>query len=578
LRRSWRSAGLVALAAALGLAVALPGLSLRGLRFQSVRDGGWSISWSGFLRDPGDAQQHAVNALAGVTRATALTLLVVVATSVLALSLARARARRADMRVRRAVGASRGVLAGACLLEGSIIALAGSSVGVATALLGWRAQAAAWPGFAPAPSVAGAAVVLLASIAVVVLGALLPLAYARGTAVAPAPGGQALWLPIPAVQFGLGLTALVLAGQLARAAHPAAGPEAAARGDHTVIAVTPADTSRAARTAAYARLLDRLAGSPHGASLTSPGALVGLGAADVATMDCGQCPQGGIMVPHRLVPVVHHLVSADTFRSIGLPVVAGRGIAAGDTPDRPPVAVVNRALARRHFQDGNAVGRLIRIGRGADPWHTVVGIVADRTPLGFGGAGQPPYSVYLSVLQHPPRTADLLVSGADARRSAAAVEATLGAGTAVAPVPLAGLVARERAPARWFAGVVRATGWAALAAAVLGMFGVMRLWIAGRMPELVLRRAVGATRARVLGFVVVRALAVAGAGAAVAWWLGPMVSDAAARAIPGLPGWDVRFVVIPWALLAAATAVGAVAPAWSAVAGRPAAMVERDAT
>ena len=63
-------------------------------------------------------------------------------------------------------------------------------------------------------------------------------------------------------------------------------------------------------------------------------------------------------------------------------ILEDRGIAAADTWDAAPVAVVSRALARRHFQDGEAIGRRMLLGDDDRTWHTVVGVVSPEMEVG----------------------------------------------------------------------------------------------------------------------------------------------------------------------------------------------------
>ena len=563
LRRHAGSAAVLATAAALGLAAALVAVSTARVRFATVADGEWAPAPGPFASSAAVTQQRGADGLAGLARGLGLATLAVAAMTVAIVSVVRATARRHDVSVRRAMGASRRVLAGACLLEGGAIAVAGVGVGLLVGVGAARGLIAIWPGEL-GPAATHVPLLVGATGALVVLGGFLPLIHARRRAVAPAAGGEELWLPVPAAQFGVGLTALLIAGQIAGGAAESSGATPSTETELWVVPVTVAHEEPAVRAAGWHALLEHVAQDEPGASLTSPGTALGLGRVDIAVTDCGQCAQGGLFNPHRAVPVVHHLVSPDTFRALRLPVVTGRGVSAADTWPAPRIAVVSATLARRHFEDGNAVGRLIRIGRETGGWYTVVGVVDDRAATGFGGAGQPPFAVYLSILQHPPRTSELLLGGAPGRGPAVA-----GAAPAGAPAALSALRAAEAAPGRWFARVIRLEGWAAVAAATLGMFAVMRLWVRSRVPELAVRRALGAGRGHVLGFIAVRAAGVTAGGVLIAWWLAPIVSAAAARVIPGLAGWGPGDAVVPVVLLAGATAAGVLGPAWRAATAPP---------
>jgi ABC-type antimicrobial peptide transport system permease subunit len=122
--------------------------------------------------------------------------------------------------------------------------------------------------------------------------------------------------------------------------------------------------------------------------------------------------------------------------------------------------------------------------------------------------------------------------------------------------------AREAGAARWFATILTYAGWGGLVLAVIGMVAVMRLWIAGAVPELALRRAVGARRRHVLGRVALRALAVIGGGAALTWWLEPVAAAALAQAVPGLPAGAPALVAGPFVILTVATLAAVAGPAW----------------
>jgi len=571
LRHHGGSAAVVAIAAMLALSAILPMRLSGGLHYASVRDTAWPIRGSTLLVTPGDTQRRAVAELAGLARGIAMAAMLAAAVTIVVVAVARARARGVEIRIRRAVGASRRVLTGAAVLEAGVIAGAGLIAGAVITGVVERVLITTWPGTVAAPTAGGTVAPLLGVGCLVILGGLMPLVHARHRAAPPVIGDDPLWLPVPAAQFAIALVLLVLAAQLAQAAStpapvPRAGVPVAA-----VAAVTPRAASSADRAGAYRALLAAQRDRAPLASLTSPGMVLGLGRVDFVVTDCGRCSQGGIMVQHRAVSVVHHLVSADTFRAIELPVLTGRGIADADTWDAPRVAVVSRRLAQDHFEDGQAVGRLIRVGRGTDGWYAVVGIVADRAPDGFGGRRQPPHAVYLSVLQHPPGSADLLVAATTDARPALSPVAGVDVGP---PSALTALQRREAALTAWFARLIRMEGWLVLAAAAFGMFAVMRLWVTGLLPELGLRRAVGAPRRRIIGHVAARALAVVLGGVVSGAWIGPMVSDAARGAVAGLPAWDPRLAVVPLAVLTGVTLLAALRPAWGAATGAPAAWLE----
>ena len=354
-----------------------------------------------------------------------------------------------------------------------------------------------------------------------------------------------------------------------RRARELTAPPAAGAGSGELFAIASRMPQPAERSAAYTALLNRLGlqRDVRAASLTSPGTSVGLGMTDMVTTDCGHCFLGGLPQPLQPVFTTHYLISADTFRTLRLPVLAGRGITAADGWDAPRVAVVSHTLAMNHFENGEAVGRKIQVIRGTNAWYTVVGVVADQSPTALGAKLEPRDAVYLSVLQHPAPTLELLVRGNNAAAGLPAL--SHGAVVTRSPVSEASVIAAEAAPLAWFGRMFAAEGWVVLVLATLGTFVVMRLWVLALRYELGVRRAVGATRRDVLGFVVLRALAVGALGIAIGLWLGGFVWGGLTSVVAGLPAWDTGAVLRFGVLLAAATLAGALWPARRVAWARP---------
>ncbi len=74
------------------------------------------------------------------------------------------------------------------------------------------------------------------------------------------------------------------------------------------------------------------------------------------------------------------------FATIGIPIVSGRDFSPDDSARTVPVVIVNQALARRFFGDGNALGRTI-LGRS---WKAeVVGVVEDALYNDLRAAARP---------------------------------------------------------------------------------------------------------------------------------------------------------------------------------------------
>ena len=74
-------------------------------------------------------------------------------------------------------------------------------------------------------------------------------------------------------------------------------------------------------------------------------------------------------------------VSTDYFRVMGIEVVGGRSFQSTDKAGSPRVVVINRAMARQHFPDGDPIGKFAYLARSTDPWQ-VVGVIEDVRQLG----------------------------------------------------------------------------------------------------------------------------------------------------------------------------------------------------
>jgi putative ABC transport system permease protein len=278
-----------------------------------------------------------------------------------------------------------------------------------------------------------------------------------------------------------------------------------------------------------------------------------------------------VYLPVRSLRASHYVASADTFRAGGLRIVAGRAFTADDRADAPRVAVVNRHLAGRYFEHGQAVGRHLWLGgRIGGKRYRVVGVVDDAVPRGLGVGLAPREAVYLPILQHPRSAAELLVRPAGAGAAAVRRAVTTVAGvTLTVPESEAAIRARESAPLRWFARWLAVEGWAVLALAVAGVFGMMRLWVEALRPELAIRRAVGASRRRVLGYVLLRAGAAGLQGTVIAvLFLAPLLWSAVAAAFPGTRTMPLDLIGAHAAVLVAAALAGAIGPALRAVGRR----------
>lgn len=588
LRAHWVTATLLAVTGIVALAALLPVSALFGgpllhpaarLLAPALPNPDLQLPLGADATSPADYRAAVTGSLFGVVTLIAAGVFLVAAITLLAISDARSAARAQEVSVRRAVGASRALLHLAAAFESAIVAASILLAGGVVGLLVSRATSAAWSGELAAGTLWVTVALTASLLGLIGFGVSLPATRERRRMSLGGRKGRALELVLPVLQLGVSLTVLGAAALLVRHARRFEGAADTAAGSGVVFQMAVPDGPAALRAHAYDRLLARLHAIPGvmAASLTSADAELGLGIGDGILTDCGHCAWGGIGVPWKLPFVTHYLVSADTFRTLNVRVIEGRGITSRDTLSAPRVAVVSASLARDNFEGGRAVGRRLQIGHGQFDWYTVVGIVADQLPSGYGAGLQPAYALYLSVLQHPARTVDLLVRGpADSSASArihGALQATLGNGVTVRATSEARYVAREAEPVRWFGGLLGGLGWIMLTLATLGTCVVMWLWVSSITHDLAVRRAVGARRRDVFRFVLSRAAGVAVSGIVFGLWCGIMVWGALTAVVAGLPPWEPSVLIRYSVLLALAAVLGALLPAWRIAHTAPATLV-----
>jgi len=128
LRTYRRSALLISATAAVGLAALLPVTSLvpppgvdasTSLRVGAWRGGTLGMSWTSLAWGPGATERAALEILFRLLLGVATGVLAVAALTIVSLSAARAAERSQDVKLHRAVGASRRAVLGAALVEGA---------------------------------------------------------------------------------------------------------------------------------------------------------------------------------------------------------------------------------------------------------------------------------------------------------------------------------------------------------------------------------------------------------------------------------------------------------------------------
>src|ERR1041385_33103 len=90
-------------------------------------------------------------------------------------------------------------------------------------------------------------------------------------------------------------------------------------------------------------------------------------------------------------------VSPGFFKTMGVPLVAGRDMTWEEELEKRPVVIVSENLARKYWGSSTAaIGKLVHIGSN-DPWHEVIGVAGDMYDNGVNQ--DPPTAVYWGLFQ-----------------------------------------------------------------------------------------------------------------------------------------------------------------------------------
>jgi len=243
--------------------------------------------------------------------------------------------------------------------------------------------------------------------------------------------------------------------------------------------------------------------------------------------------------------VGRHYISSDYFRTLSIPLVAGRALTPADGPNAAPVAVVNEAGARRFWPGENPIGQHVWFGTTTGPFSVrerpveIVGVVGDVKYEPVDQADDPSRAdFYTSYLQFSYPDTMFLVKAAEGVSSAASLVPALR--TAVASVddglPIFDVLMLDAridaavARPRFNATLLAAFAAAALLLAALGIYSVLSYVVSSRRREMGIRLALGANSTSVLALVLVGGLRLAVVGTVI----GVVAAVGAARLLRGL--------------------------------------------
>jgi putative ABC transport system permease protein len=271
------------------------------------------------------------------------------------------------------------------------------------------------------------------------------------------------------------------------------------------------------------------------------------------------------------------------FRTLDLPIVAGRHFTERDTTGAPSVCIVNQAFVRRVLRGRNPLGVRIRLQRTPREMPIVKEIVGVARQTSGGTRDRDAFmQVYLPLTQVPWGDVYMVARAATGPAEALTplVRSIVARHDPNTPVrrdrTLEFLSAQSTASYRFRAAIVGTFAALALALAMIGVFGVLAYSVQQRQREFGVRVALGASGPSILWLV----LGSAGRLIAVGGIIGLVLALALGRSISaflfGVPPLDPVTFVGAGVLVLLTAAVASAAPAWRAARVDPVLMFRAD--
>jgi predicted permease len=493
---------------------------------------GHDLSLSPLWRTPFNQAGNMTSTLA-ITMAVAFFVLLIACANVSNLLLARSLLRRHEMTMRLALGAGRRRLIKQLFTEGLLLALIAAVGGIAVAY--WCRNALVFSFPSPA---AGIVIdlpgqidwrVLAVSVAICIgatmLFALMPAIQAShvdlsgalkadGGGVVSGSSRSRLRSGLVLVQVSLSFVLLAGTGLLLQSLQRM---QATSPGFSTDVIVSGVDLFSAGynleRAKAFdTQLLDRVREIPgvESATLTR---LIPFSYGDFSTASLAI--DGYQSAPDEQLNSSYLEVGEDYFKTLGIPIVAGREFKRTDDENAVPVAIINEVMAAKYWPGKDPVGQRLKV---KDRWLQIVGVA--KTVSYENKLELPRTFFYVPLRQNFLESNNLLIRtretpGAIQKALAHQVRALDPALAPTTPLRVAEQVDRKGYTQRLAATLIAIFGTMALFLAAIGLYAVMSYSVSQATRELGMRMALGARARDILQLVLSRGLRLTIAGIAI---------------------------------------------------------------
>jgi predicted permease len=515
--------------------------------------------------------------------------LLIAAANVANLLLVRAQARDGEMAIRTALGAGRGRLIRQLMTESVLLSLIGAAIGVAIAQVGMTTLLGSAPPsllLIQKSSIDGTALAVTALVAIVtgLAFGVLPALQTTGSELSTTlrAGGRGLNTrhganrtkrTIVVVELALAVVLLSGAGLLLRSFGRLMSVDPGFKPDNllTMKLVLPYATYDSTRVRNFVRTVDDRIRAMPGVENVAAASFVPL---DNSSYNFSFQVRGRPVARPSDEPAAEvRQVSNEFFRTMGIPLLRGRGFDASDLPGAPKIYVVNEAFATRFFPNDDVTTQAIRIGWGQDPkgeTNAIVGVVGNVHSFGLDQEPEP--TIYVPLAQSPANGLTIIVRSANTTSLVAPlrnVMRELDREVAVYSVmTMNDRVALSIGAQRFYATLIGIFATVALALAGIGLYGVIAYAVSQRTRELGVRVALGATTDRISRMVINEGLAITAIGIGIGIVSALLMGRVVSSLLFGVSERD------PLTLVAVAVALGVIAMLASWLPARRAARVD----
>ena len=512
--------------------------------------------------------------------ATAFVLLIACA-NIANLTLAEALGRRSEMALRLALGASARDLLRLQAVESFMVSALGASAGLllargaVPALLALNPDATNTIGLVDIDWRVQTFTALLAIITALLAGVVPALRMIGADAAATLGDGSRRTVgsrrdarvrtSLLVLETALSLALLVAGSVLVRSFARAADASPGFSSDHVLTAqVRLPEASygtQAQRAQAVARMLERLRSLPDviAASTTQNLFQPGFSFVTIYDVESQPAPEGQRHTSQ------FRRVSPGYFKVMRIRELAGRTFTDADDGASPPVAVVSRLLAERHWPGEDPIGRRIRRGNQAF-WLTVIGVVDDVSDVGLQQAPEGTiYTAYAQGSVNAAPVAFVIRTKGDPLGAVASVRAAVFSVDPQLPIhrvaTLDSFLADSLNPQRFRAAVLALLAGLGLLLAGVGIYGVTARGVAERTREFGVRVALGSRPRDVVQLVVAQALGSVVAGGVAGIVVGLWMSSVLARLLTNVVEPDLITSAAAAAVLVGTATLASLVPA-----------------